>query len=302
MLYRKTPHASPSPPSTRKLASHLTGAGVQRRSRNGVVVILLIDIDQDARVRGRIELLARRRARRLGGPAARDLQIDALRIVLGAVGAAGGMQGDELVADDVAPRGEGRGDGEGPGVVIGDELLGRPAAGAPRGEEAGLVDFEELERGLVVGDARARAVAVGHVGEDGAEVGAGPRRPEQFDLLAGGHGDVECARCGGVVADDVGGLVGARRDETDADVVVGPPGHGRRRVHVGIGGRIVALVEAVADFDLLHVAMRGHARGESAGDGGKSQGVHDASPSEDRSVVKSLAFSGSSDAVRIYWI
>ena len=56
---------------------------------------------------------------RVGGARASDLNVDTLGVGLGAVLLAGGVEGDDLVAEDVVASGQRLGDGEGPRVVIG---------------------------------------------------------------------------------------------------------------------------------------------------------------------------------------
>ena len=68
-------------------------------------------------------------ARGLGRATTRDGEIDTLRVVLRAVGTASGVEGNNLVADDIVTRGEGGWDSEGPGVVLRDEVLRGPRAG-----------------------------------------------------------------------------------------------------------------------------------------------------------------------------
>jgi len=55
----------------------------------------------------------------VGGARAGDLDVDTLGVGLGAVLLAGGVEGDDLVTEDVVASGERVGDGEGPRVVIG---------------------------------------------------------------------------------------------------------------------------------------------------------------------------------------
>lgn len=78
-----------------------------------------IDTDKDASA---LVLVQRVRldTRRVCGAGTGDLESEALRIVLRAVFLVGGVQGDDLVAEDVAAWCERRGDGYGPGVVVCD--------------------------------------------------------------------------------------------------------------------------------------------------------------------------------------
>ena len=76
------------------------------------------------------------------------------------------MQGDDLVTDDVVARGEVGRDGNGPGVVVGDQLVGGPVAGVGARDPAGLGELDPLEGGG--GDGAAVAVAGGDVVNYGA--------------------------------------------------------------------------------------------------------------------------------------
>lgn len=58
----------------------------------------------------------------VGGARAGDLNVDALGVGLGAVLLAGGVESDDLVAEDVVAGCERLGDGEGPLVAVGYDL------------------------------------------------------------------------------------------------------------------------------------------------------------------------------------
>lgn len=55
----------------------------------------------------------------VGGARAGDFNVDTLGVGLGAVLLASGVEGDDLVAEDVVASGERLGNGEGPRVVVG---------------------------------------------------------------------------------------------------------------------------------------------------------------------------------------
>lgn len=81
-----------------------------RRARDGVAAKGAIEVEEDAGVLGRVELgggLAGGEGLRA---AAADLDVKALGVGLGSVGAAGGVQGDDLVAKNVVSGGKTRGD------------------------------------------------------------------------------------------------------------------------------------------------------------------------------------------------
>lgn len=188
-----------------------------------------------------VEILAQR-ARRLDRAAARDLDVDALGVVLGAVFVARRVQGDDLVAQHVVARLEGAGDGHGPAVVVGDEVVGRPGARRVSVvDQARLVDLEELQLRLV--DGRAVAVAVGQVRDDRPVVAGRPGRPLQLDGAAGGHGGCQQRGRRIPVADDVWSLVFSAVDEAQVGGCRGPADDGG---WVGFVGELVDDVPAVA--------------------------------------------------------
>ena len=156
---------------------------------------MLIQVEQDAGVSGSIER-GGRLTRGPGGATAGDLDVDALGVRLSVVGLASAVECDDLVAEDIVARSHARGDGDGPRVAVGHELVGRPGAGVGARDEAGLGDLGEGEEALVDGGAVA-AAARGEVVDDGAAVGLGPGVPDQGHAAAGGDlgGD------GGAVAD-----------------------------------------------------------------------------------------------------
>lgn len=97
-------------------------------ARDGVAGdVTTVDVVLDALVGGGVEGGAGNAvgaaAAGVGGARASDLDVDALGVVLGAVLLAGGVQGDDLVAEHVVTGGEGLGDGEGPGVVVACEAV-----------------------------------------------------------------------------------------------------------------------------------------------------------------------------------
>lgn len=68
---------------------------------------------------------------------------------MSAVGSAGAVQGEDLVAQDVSAWLEGGRDGYGPGVVGCGELVFAPRAGSGTGDQTDLVEFCEFKSGLV---------------------------------------------------------------------------------------------------------------------------------------------------------
>lgn len=99
-----------------------TGPGL--RARDGVAGdVTTVDVVLDALVGGLVKGGAGNAVSAVGagvgGARASDLNVDTLGVGLGAVLLAGGVEGDDLVAEDVVASGERLGDGEGPRVVVG---------------------------------------------------------------------------------------------------------------------------------------------------------------------------------------
>ena len=129
---------------------------------------------------------------RLSSALARDLEIDAVGVVLGAVGLVCTVQSDDFVAEDVGASDDGRGDGDGPGVVVCDEGVGGPSARrAGTADEARLSDLEEAERSRCVRSTVAADLR--KVVNDGAVVAVGPGVPRQLESVASLDGNrVRC--------------------------------------------------------------------------------------------------------------
>lgn len=213
---------------------------VQSRAGDLVAGDLGIGVEEDT---GIVRLVQGRAEGALGlvGARAGDLDIEALGVVLGAVLRASTVHGDDLVAEDVVAGGKGLGDGGGPGVVVGNEVGGSPRLGAD--VVAGLVDLDPLEGRLVGG--RALAGALGHVGEDGAEVGFGPGGPQEVDLAAGGDGGGDGSGLRVLVAVDVGRLVAGAVDEAVVEVLGVPADGLGHLLAVGLGVVVVELEAAL---------------------------------------------------------
>jgi hypothetical protein len=136
----------------------------------------VVNVQEDAGVIGAVEVGAEGTGRESVGATAGDLEVHALRVVLGAVGFVGGVQGDGLVAEDVFTWGNGRRDGRSPGVVVTDHIVRSPVArGGVALIEAGFINLSPLERGFV--NVCAFAVAWGEVIEHGSMMGLWPFGP-----------------------------------------------------------------------------------------------------------------------------
>lgn len=149
----------------------------------------LVDVDEDTRVLRAVQLRAQGAAGEAVCSGARDLEVDALRVVLGAADLVGGVQRDRLVAQDVFAWSDARRDRHGPRASGADHVVRCPVArGRAAVDEAGLVDLGELQLALV--DAGAIAAAGGQVVHHRAVVGFGPVGPFQLDASSGRHGDI----------------------------------------------------------------------------------------------------------------
>ena len=120
----------------------------------------------------------------LGGTAAGNLNVDALGVVLGTVGVLGGVKRDDLVTKDVLAGSDVLGDSNGPGEVVGDEVVRGPVLGSAV-VQARLVDLEERE----VARCDRRAVVAGTLGQvvqNRTVVRLGPGVPLQLNGTTSG--------------------------------------------------------------------------------------------------------------------
>lgn len=87
----------------------------------------LVDVDQNTGVSWGVELFTRGTSG-FGGSATGDLQVDALRVVLGAVCASCGVKSNDFIAQNIVSRCDGFRDCYSPAAVGGDQLVGSPCA------------------------------------------------------------------------------------------------------------------------------------------------------------------------------
>lgn len=199
-----------------------TGVGTSHecRARNIVRGDLLVGVEENTGVGRGVQLGAERTLGKLG---ARPIHVDveALRVVLGAVLRAGAVEGDDLVAEHVRAGLQVGGDDSVPRGVVGDERDRRERLGSR--VVPGLVDLDPLEGRLV--DVGAGPRVLGHVGQHGSHVGLGPVLvPVEADSTAGRGLGGDGTRRGGLVADDVRLAVGVRLNEAVVRVFGVPPG------------------------------------------------------------------------------
>lgn len=135
-------------------------------ARDGVGGEGLVEVEEDTGVGLGVQRGAEGAVGQLGAGAG-DLEVDAHGVVLGAVRVLGRVQRDDLMAQHVVARLEGRGDGDVVGEVVGDQVVGRPHAWVGAGDEARGVDLHPGQGRLVDGG---RVVGRGDVVDDGAVV------------------------------------------------------------------------------------------------------------------------------------
>lgn len=150
-----------------KLDRSLASARNEGWAGNRVAVDLRVGVERNTRVVGRVELLAER-ASGLCGAGASNLEVDTLRVVLGTVGLLSGVQSDDLVSHDIVAGGNGAWNYDGPVIALRDELVRGPFGWVARRADAGLVNLEEFQGGLV--DSGAGPAAVSEVGDDRPDV------------------------------------------------------------------------------------------------------------------------------------
>lgn len=96
------------------------------------------------------------------------------------------MESDNLVTEDVLAGSDVLGNSDGPGVAVGDQIVGGPVLGSGI-VQALLVDLEERE--VASGDGSAVvAGALGEVVQDGTVVRLGPGVPLELDLTTSSDG------------------------------------------------------------------------------------------------------------------
>lgn len=212
--------------------------GVQGRSGDVIRVEGLVNVDEDARVVLAVELGTQST---LGGGISTtgDLQVETLGVALSAILVTGRVQSNDLVAQDIVSGSNIAGDGDGPAVVVGDQVVSGPGAGSFTAiNETLLVDFEELQGGLV--DLGAVTIAVSHVGDDRTMVTLRPFRPLQLNLFASTDLSRDGTGFGALGANDV--RVGVVIDEAQVSGLSGPSDGVRGVVGVSIGGDNVSPV------------------------------------------------------------
>jgi hypothetical protein len=126
-----TSQTSRSSTANLQLSTFLTAP--DRRAGDGVAAEGGVEVEEDAGVLGRVELGGGHAGGQGFRAAAVDLDVEALGVGLGSVGAAGGVKGDDLVAQDVVAWGQTGGDLDVRREVLRDEGVRHPGAGVAAG-------------------------------------------------------------------------------------------------------------------------------------------------------------------------
>lgn len=202
----------------------------------------MVDVDQDTGVSRGIELLTS--GTRWGsGSATRDLQVDALRVILSAVCVCGGVKSNNFVAHNVVSRSDGIRDCHSPAVVGGDKFVGSPCTWSTGVvDQTTLVNLDKVQLSLV--HSRAVAIAVGEVGDNGAVMAVRPWAPLELDSASCSNWSRNRSRCGVLVADNVWICILRRIDKSQVGCSGCPPNDSW---WVGLVGELIHKVSRVTD-------------------------------------------------------
>lgn len=237
------------------------GTSVESGSRNFVVAQRLVDVDLDTGVRVLVQSGTQGTRGRVAATTS-NLEVNALGVVLGAVGLASRVQSNDLVTHHIVARLDAAGDGNSVAVVVADEVVGGPGTrNIAVIDQTSSVDLEEFEFGLVNG--RAVTVAVSKVGDDRTVVRLGPLSPLQLNLTTsldrGGDGTGLAI----LVADDVAAGVGGAINEAIISGILIPADV------VGVVGLIVVGVDdestvvGTVNDSTSHITVTSHQGGRS---------------------------------------
>ncbi|GKT52693.1 hypothetical protein ColTof4_14279 [Colletotrichum tofieldiae] len=254
-----------------------SGGGSSGGLGGAVVLVLILGLDSVEGDTGVGALVGAGEGNQIRGARAAgagNLDLVAAGVELSAGVGVGGVEGDDLVADEVLAGGNALGDGVlDTRVASLHERGGTPVVGGALA--ALLLNLEpdsvgaRLPRGAVV------AGALGHVGDGRADVGLGPEGPVKGDLLAGGSLSNELGGLGAL--NTTGGVATALKVDA-GDVLDGAVALDGTRDAVGGGVHVrvlVGLVERVvltADQTIVDDTVSSH-QGCGSKKGGDS-GLH----------------------------
>jgi len=173
----------------------------QSRAGDGIASRVAVDVELDALVVRLIQLSSKDTLGLLS-TGTLDLEVEALRVVLGTVLLETTMESNDLVTEDIGTGLNVLRDLNEPAVVVGNELVGAVGTGVTGIDETNLVDLEELE-GLLIDGLTASRTARGQHVNDRSLVALGPVGPLDVDLVTGLDLGVTLGVLSTAVADDV---------------------------------------------------------------------------------------------------
>lgn len=142
------------------------GGAVQGGSGDGVAVKGGVDVEEDTGVGLGVQGSTQSTVGQLSAVTS-DLEVDTHGVVLSTIRVLGGVEGNDLVAENVVAGLQGRGDGDVPSEVVGDQVVRGPETGVGSIYQTTLVDLDPLKGGLVNGG---RVISRSDVGDDGTFV------------------------------------------------------------------------------------------------------------------------------------
>jgi hypothetical protein len=125
----------------------------QSRAGDGIAGRVAVDVELDALVVGLVQLSSKNTLGLLSAGTF-DLEVEALRVVLGTILLETTMESNDLVTEDIGTGLDVLRDLNEPAVVVGNELVRAVGTGVTGLDETNLVDLEELEGLLVDGLSR----------------------------------------------------------------------------------------------------------------------------------------------------
>lgn len=248
---------------------NLGGLDSHSRAGDGVTGRAVVEIE-DNTLLGRLVQLSSEGTLRELRAGTRDLEVEALGVVLSTVLLTSGVESNDLVTENVRTGLDVLGNLDEPAVVVGNQLVRGISTRVTRLDKTSLVDLEELE-GLLVDGLTAGRTARGQHVNDRSLVALGPRVPLDVDLVTGLDLGVALGILSIAVADDVAGAEGIRGDETVIGSGGGPGDEGLWCLVVGSRASIVAVVDSASNVDRGNVTVGSNAHGTGNG-GEKSLG------------------------------